>query len=360
MPRTILFAFIAIACFLLGGLLLSPFRVTIETGRQAAEAAPAAPGRAVISADEPVARAAAAASPAVVNIDTVRRLRMDDWFFGSQIYEGGGIGSGFIIDRQGTVLTNDHVVAGASSITVTLATGTRLDARVIGTDDETDVGIVRLINPPPDLPISRLGDSRGLVPGQWAIAIGNPYGYQQTVTVGVIGNTGRAVEVEERLYKSLIQTDAAINPGNSGGPLIDIRGNVIGVNTVVRADAQGIGFAIPIHIAREVAAELAKNGKIRRPWVGMQVQDITADAAAYLGLARAGGVFVERLDRRGPAFAAGIRPGDVIRAVNDTSIRSRAAYEAAVARLRIGEKMKLTVERDGEQYRGELTLAEKP
>ncbi len=180
------------------------------------------------------------------------------------------------------------------------------------------------------------------------------------MTLGVVGHTGRAVRVEDRVYKRLIQTDAAINPGNSGGPLVDIRGNVIGINTVVRSDAQGIGFAIPIDLAKGIADELIANGKVKRPWTGLNTANITPDLAAYLGLSRPEGAIIDQIDRRGPAWRAGVRPGDVIRELAGRKIRSREDAEAIVGRARIGDKLKIVVEREGELYQGEIIVSEKP
>src|SRR4051812_23112369 len=180
------------ASFLAGSWLAPPVRVGGEPGRTPgqARAQPGPSPRPAISADEPVARAVAQVSPSVVNIDTVSRVVQDDWFFGPRTLESRGAGSGVVIDPRGYVLTNDHVVAGASQITVTFGNGKKYRGKVIGTDHETDVGLVRILDAP-TLPAAKLGDSRNLVPGQWAIAIGNPYGYQQTVTLGVVGHTGR-------------------------------------------------------------------------------------------------------------------------------------------------------------------------
>ncbi|MBM3458071.1 MAG: PDZ domain-containing protein, partial [Armatimonadetes bacterium] len=208
--------------------------------------------------------------------------------------------------------------------------------------------------------VAQLGDSRKLVPGQWAIAIGNPYGYQHTVTLGVVGHTGRAVQVEDRLYSKLIQTDAAINPGNSGGPLIDIHGKVIGINTVVRADAQGIGFAIPIDLAKSIADELIRSGKIKRPWIGLVAEDLNPRVAMYLNLAETQGCYVEKLVRRGPAFQAGVRPGDLVRSLGGRPIRSRQDVDGVVNRAKIGRKLEIIVERQGERFQGEIEVQEKP
>ncbi len=346
------------AGFLLGGWLAPRIRIQFEPGplpNQAFAQSPAAR----IPPDEPIAKAVAQVGPSVVNIDTVRREIWDDWFFGPREFRRTGAGSGVVIDGRGYVLTNEHVVEGVDSLTVTFGNGRKYRGRVMGKDHETDVGLVQILdvsNPP----VAKLGDSRSLIPGQWAIAIGNPYGFQQTVTVGVIGHTGRAMQVEDRLYKRLIQTDAAINPGNSGGPLVDVRGSVIGINTIVRADAQGIGFAIPIDLAREIADELIRHGRIKRPWTGLNTRDLTPGLASYLGLSAERGAVVDRIDRRGPAWQAGVRPGDLIRELDGKPMRSAADVETLISRAKIGEKLSIVVERQGELLRGEIVVAEKP
>ncbi len=346
------------ASFLAGSWLAPRIRIEWEPGRLPTQAY-AQPARAAVTADEPVARAVEAVAPSVVNIDTVKRFVQDDWFFGPRTFESSGAGSGVVIDPKGYVITNEHVVEGATEIFVTFGNGKKYRGRVIGVDHETDVGVIQIQNAK-NLPVARLGDSRKLIPGQWAIAIGNPYGYQQTVTLGVVGHTGRAMQIQDRVYKSLIQTDAAINPGNSGGPLVDIHGNVIGINTIVRADAQGIGFSIPIHLAKNIADELIRSGKIKRPWTGLNTRTVTSDIAGYLGLERPGGAIVERIDRRGPAWAAGVRPGDIIRELNGKKIAARDDVEALTAKAKIGDKFSILVERDGEMLRGELVVGEKP
>jgi serine protease Do len=356
---SLLFVLIA-GSFLAGSWLAPRVRIEWEPGRLPHQAqAQAQPVRARITADEPVARAVSILGPAVVNIDTVRRVVRDDWLAGPRTFESTGAGSGVVIDPRGYVLTNEHVVAGASEITVTFGNGKKYRGRVLGTDRETDVGLVQVLDAA-NLPVAKLGDSRNLIPGQWAVAIGNPYGYQQTVTVGVVGHTGRAMQVEDRVYKRLIQTDAAINPGNSGGPLADIHGNVIGINTVVRSDAQGIGFAIPIDLAKSIADELIKHGKIKRPWTGLNTIDLTPDLAAYLGLSRTQGAVVDRIDRRGPAWRAGMRPGDLIVEFGGRKIRSRADVEAVVQGVKIGDRLAILVEREGELLKGQIVVDEKP
>jgi serine protease Do len=345
--------------FLAGSWLAPRIRIQWEPGELPHQAM-AQPSRSLINGEEPIARAVEVAGPSVVNIDTVRRVVREDWFFGPRTFESSGAGSGVVIDPRGYVITNDHVVGGASEIKVTFANGKTYRGQVIGTDRETDVGVIKLINAPSALPAAHLGDSRQLVPGQWAIAIGNPYGYQQTVTVGVVGHNGRAVRIEDRVYKSLIQTDAAINPGNSGGPLVDIRGSVIGINTIVRSDAQGIGFAIPIHLAKGIADELIRSGKIKRPWTGLNVQAVDREIAGALNLPRVEGCYVDQIDRRGPAWRAGVRPGDVVRELAGRQNPGRAEVEALINNAKIGDRLNVIVEREGERLRGEIVVDEKP
>lgn len=354
-----IFAAMLAVAFLAGSWLAPRVRVVWEPGALPHQAqAQGQPPRPVITADEPVARAVEMAGPSVVNIDTVSRVIQEDWF-GPRAYQARGNGSGVVIDPKGWVLTNEHVVASVTEIYVTFGNGKRYKAEVVGKDQETDVALIKVLKAPA-LPAAKLGDSRRLIPGQWAIAIGNPYGYQQTVTVGVVGHTGRAVQVEDRVYKSLVQTDAAINPGNSGGPLVDIHGNVIGINTIVRSDAQGIGFAIPIHVAKSIADELILHGKIKRPWTGLNTIDITPEIAYSVGLDRPEGAFVDRLDRRGPAWKAGVRPGDVIRELGGRKVRTQEDVRAVLAGAKIGQKLNITVERQGDMLKGEIVVEEKP
>lgn len=349
-----------VVSFLAGSWLAPRIRIEWEPGPLPQQAVAQPISRARVTADEPVARAVELASPSVVNIDTVKRVVRDDWFFGPETQESRGAGSGVVIDSRGYILTNEHVVSGAEQITVTFGNGQKYPGAVLGIDRETDVAVVRLTKMPERLPVARLDNSENLVPGQWAIAIGNPYGYQQTVTVGVVGHTGRAVRVNDRLYKKLIQTDAAINPGNSGGALVDIQGNVIGINTIVRTDAQGIGFAIPINLAKSIADELIRSGKIKRPWTGINAENMTREVAEYLGLEQVEGVYVDQIDRRGPAWQAGVRPGDLIREFGGRRVRSRNDVDAVIAGARIGDKLPILVEREGRRLKGDIIVAEKP
>ncbi len=349
--------------FLVGSWVVPRFRIVWDSGplpdgvAAQPKSQPATPS--AISAEEPVARAVGLASPSIVNIDTVKRVVQDDFLFGERVYESSGAGSGVVIDSRGYVLTNEHVVGGATEITVTFGNGRKHRGRVLGIDHETDVGLVQLLDVKAP-PVAKLGDSRSLRPGQWAIAIGNPYGFQQTVTVGVISHTGRSLQVDDRLYKRLIQTDAAINPGNSGGALVDIHGRVIGINTVVRQGAQGLGFAIPIDVAKSIADELIRSGRIKRPWTGLNTTEVTPEIAMYLGLRRSEGVVIDRLLRRSPAFVAGVRSGDLLRELDGKKISRREDVDRILAGVRMGQKVPILVERQGELLRGEIEVAEKP
>jgi serine protease Do len=359
------FALAVPAAFLLGGLVLPHVKVEWVTGPAARDAAVAAP---VVSglpgAEEPIARAAAAVSPAVVNIDTVSKVTVGtgdpffDQFFGRRTVQKTGEGSGFVIDEKGHILTNEHVVAGATEITVTMSTGKRLRGRVVGSDRFSDVALVQVEGK--GLPVAPLGKAQGLRPGQWAIAIGNPYGFQQTVTAGVVSNVARPVNTGDRSYERLIQTDAAINPGNSGGPLVDGHGRVVGVNTVVLAEAQGIGFAIPIEVALRVADELIRHGRVNRPWTGFSAQKITPEIANYLGMAQASGAIVDQVVRDSPADRAGLRPGDILLQLDGKKISSADEVKARLKTMKIGDKLTVTVVRGDRVLKGEIIVENAP
>ena len=273
--------------------------------------------------------------PAVVNIGTVQVSRgrrppavpgpgADDPFFKDffdQFFGRGGpgrreefrqpgLGSGVIVDKRGYVLTNFHVIRGADSVTVKLSSKQEMQGRIVGTDAKTDLAVIRF-QPEGELRVATLGDSDTLKVGEWAIAIGNPFGLDQTVTVGVVSATGRA-EVGIATYENFIQTDASINPGNSGGPLVNLRGEVIGINTAIVATGQGIGFAIPANMVKRVASQLIDRGKVTRGWIGVSLQPLTSELAQSLGLDNTRGAIVARVHPGSPAEAAGLQPNDVI------------------------------------------------
>ena len=339
----------------------------------------AAPAPAAAAAHGFVAEAVARVAPAVVRIDTERRVMVagvdpafEDPFLrdlfgdlpGSR--RESGQGSGVIIDREGLVLTNAHVVDRADRVQVTLADGRQLDGTVAGVDTVTDLAVVRL-PATQGLRAAPLGDSEDLLPGDWAIALGNPYGLDSTVTLGIVSSLHRNISTlgftDKRL--ELIQTDAAINPGNSGGPLINAAGEVIGLNTLVRAGpGAGLGFAIPINLARGVARQLASGAAVVHPYLGLQLVPLTArrarehnqDPNALLPLPEQDGALVQQVLDHSPAASAGLRRGDLVVAAGERSVRTPADLLAVVEGSRIGEPLPLQVIRGSET----LNLAIRP
>jgi serine protease Do len=280
-----------------------------------------------------------------------------------------GIGSGVIVDGAGHVLTNEHVVRDAQEITVTLGDGRQLPARLLGASAVYDLAVLEVEGK--SLPVAPLGDSDGLVVGEWAIAIGNPFGYllndpQPTVTAGVISATRRDVKSEATeggVYKNMIQTDAAINPGNSGGPLVNGDGEVVGINTFIftrGGGSLGIGFAIPINLARKLLDEIVAYGRVRAAWPGMQVQEVTPYLARRLGFREAGGLVVTRVDPDGPAGRAGVQVGDRLTSVNGQAIRNLDDAQRGIYGAAVGDRVTLVLERQGRSLTRSLTLAEAP
>jgi S1-C subfamily serine protease len=298
-----------------------------------------------------VAGTVEAVGPAVVNIE-VRR--------GGNGQRHGG-GSGFVFQRDGLVLTNSHVVHEADKVRVTLSDGFQLDATVIGDDPATDLAVLRV--PSRDLPVAELGDSAAVRVGQLAIAIGNPFGFQASVTAGVVSALGRTLRsTSGRLIENVIQTDAALNPGNSGGPLVDSRGRVIGVNTAIILPAQGICFATASNTARFVAAELIARGKVRRAWLGVAGQNVTLHRRAVRehDLLQDEGVLVISAEPNSPAQRAGLREGDVLVELADRPIAGVDDLHRLLPPERIGQAVELTVLRDGRVARLQITPAEAP
>ncbi|MFZ5631426.1 MAG: S1C family serine protease [Bacillota bacterium] len=315
------------------------------------------------------------ASPAVVMIQTTveTRGRSYDPFFNDPFFQeffgrrfqmdtgpqiSKGMGSGFIISRDGYILTNEHVVSGATKIEVTLAGKDKpVPARLVGSDSELDLAVLKIDGD--NLPVLELGDSNAVRVGEWAIAIGNPHGLDHTVTVGVISAKGRPVTVQDRQYKNLLQTDASINPGNSGGPLLNTRGQVIGINTAVNAAAQGIGFAIPTSTVRPVLDTLINQGKITRPWLGVYIQTVSKEIADYLKLNKAEGAVVTGVVEGGPADSAGITQGDVIVEINHSKVAGSGDLTSLVEKMKPGEKAVVVVYRGGKQVYIDVTIGEK-
>jgi len=262
-------------------------------------------------------------------------------------YKRTSLGSGVIIDgKRGFILTNKHVILQGKTITVALKDGREFTAQIVGADSDSDLAVLR-ISSPTALPDITMGDSSNLMIGETAIAIGNPFGFSNTVTTGVISATNRSVRTDDMVYHDFIQTDASINPGNSGGPLLNINGELIGINTAIYAKAQGIGFAIPINTAKRIVSDLIRYGEVIPAWIGITIQDIDEDLAWYLKASAINGVLVKKAEIFGPARKAGIREGDIILSINTSDITSEKDFHRVMMALSAGEKIDITVWRKG-------------
>jgi len=281
-------------------------------------------------------------------------------FFGQprRPYKAKSLGSGFIIDTKGYILTNNHVVENADEIVVKLLTGKEFKAKVVGRDPKTDIALIE-IHGASDLTPVVLGDSDGLKVGQWVVAIGNPFGLENTVTAGIVSALGR--HINQGPYDNFIQTDAAINPGNSGGPLINTRGEVVGINTAIFSRGGGnigIGFAIPISLTKEIVPQLKEKGHVTRGWLGVMIQKVTPDIADSLGLPSAKGALVADVVKEGPAEAAGIKQGDVIIEYDGKPVTDSAELPLLVARTPVGKTVKLKAIRDKSEQNFTIKIAE--
>jgi S1-C subfamily serine protease len=313
------------------------------------------------------------ANSATVNISSI--VYRENWF--QQVYPERGQGSGFLINEQGWILTNRHVVSGrAPQIQVTLADKTQYKARILGADDNNDLALLK-ITPKGKLPFLRLGDSENLKVGQKVIAIGNPFGFDGTLTTGVVSALGRSIREESTTYDNMIQTDAAINPGNSGGPLLDSHGSVIGINTMIYGTqgSIGIGFAMPISRARSMLDEYEARGKIALPMLPVRVVYISGDLAEALELPAEGGLLIQEVEPRSTAEEAGLRRprqsvtvgnyrlgvgGDFITAIDGKPVEGRDSLQRAVNRKRAGDTLELTVYRSRSRQKIRVKLAEAP
>lgn len=272
-----------------------------------------------------------------------------------------GAGSGFIISKDGLILTNNHVVEKADKITVTLSDNQTVAAKLIGTDPQSDVALVK-IDVPDSLPTIPLGNSDALEVGEWVIAIGNPFGLSQTVTVGVVSAKGRSrVGINE--YENFIQTDAAINPGNSGGPLLNIHGEVVGINSALYSRTggyMGIGFAIPINMVKSIEDQLQKHGKVTRGWLGVAIQDIDENLAESFELEKAEGILVSETQADSPADKAGIKQGDIILKLGDVELRDVTDLRNRIAQIKPGTKVSLHLIRNSKLVELEVEIGEQP
>lgn len=282
-----------------------------------------------------------------------------DRFFGDEMpkeFKQPSLGSGFIIDKAGFVVTNNHVIEGAEQIKVKLDDESEFDAQVIGRDPSTDIALLKL-KTDHDLPVANLGDSGALKVGQWVVAIGSPFGLERTVTAGIVSAKGRVIGSGP--YDDFIQTDASINPGNSGGPLINMQGEVVGINTMIVAAGQGIGFAIPINLAKGIISQLKSEGEVTRGWLGVAIQDLSQEMAEYYGIDREKGVFVADVFKGDPADEAGIQPKDIIIEVNGKTIETSRQLTGMIAGLEVGATASVKVLRNGKEKTFKVKLGKR-
>ncbi len=264
-----------------------------------------------------------------------------------QRYKRTSLGSGVIIDgKRGFILTNEHVIKKTATINIILQDGREFEAQIVGTDPDSDLAVLRITSKEP-LPDIEMGNSDDLMIGETVFAIGNPFGFSNTVTTGVISAINRSIRTEEAVYHDFIQTDASINPGNSGGPLLNINGELIGINTAVYAKAQGIGFAIPINKAKRIVYDLIKYGEVTPAWIGITIQDIDAELAQYLKLADLKGVLITKVEKTGPAHTAGFRDGDIICSIGSRDIRSETDYWKVMGDFSSGQTIQIKIMREG-------------
>jgi len=346
-------------------------------------AAPAPESKALLRAlEDAFVSVADRATPSVVNVSVKVKAEaaqegaptpeMEERFrefFGPELFErffrrraprddGRAAGSGVIVDPRGYILTNNHVVENAAAIEVRLSDDRKFPATLVGRDARTDLAVLKVESPVP-LPVADLGDSDTLRVGQWAIAIGNPFGLDRTVTAGIISATGRT-HVGVATYEAFIQTDASINPGNSGGPLLNLDGRVIGINTAIVSSGQGIGFAIPITMARDIMTQLIARGRVVRGWLGVVIQDLTPELAAGFGVKEDAGVLVAEVMKDGPADAAGLRPGDVVTGFGGGAIKDVTDLQKRVAAVEPGRPTPIMVLRDHAPLALSVKVGEQP
>ncbi len=321
--------------------------------------------------------------PAVVNVTTEKTITMrpwerfgDDFFKGSpfeDFFKGFGFqprekgreyrqkqrsgGSGVIVDKEGYILTNNHVIEGADKVKIKLNDGREFTATVKGKDPRTDLAVLHI--KAKDLPVAALGDSDKLEVGEWAIAIGSPFGLEHTVTVGVISAKGRS-GLGTGTYEDFIQTDASINPGNSGGPLINIDGEVVGINAMIIQPGTGIGFAIPINMAKQILNDLIKEGKVVRPWLGISAQDLTPEMVEHFKVKEKEGVLVGQVYPGTGAEKAGFLSGDIIKSVDEKAVKNATELVKEIQKKKVGQKVKLSLIRDGKAMTIEVTTTSMP
>ena len=268
-----------------------------------------------------------------------------------------GQGSGFIIEESGYVVTNNHVVEGADRIKVILQDDSEYEAEIVGRDPVTDIALIK-VDAKGNLPTVPMGSSKNLRVGEWVAAIGSPFGLEHTVTAGIVSAKGRVIGSGP--YDDFIQTDASINPGNSGGPLINMNGEIVGINTMIIAGGNGIGFAIPIDLAKDIIAQLKTSGEVTRGWLGVTIQDLKGDLAGYYGVKDKSGVLVASVVPGDPADQAGIQPKDIITEVDGKEVTTSRDLTALAAKLGVGDTVRITVLRDGRQREFDLKVGKRP
>jgi Do/DeqQ family serine protease len=322
-----------------------------------------------ISRENAVVRAVRNVSPAVVNISSEYEVRTrpspfygfgGDTFFDSffrDFFDPGferrskrtSLGSGVIIDgTRGLILTNEHVISQTGTITVILNDEREFEAQIVGADPDSDLAVLK-IESKTALPAIDMGDSDDIMIGETIIAIGNPFGFSHTVTTGVVSAVNRNIRTDEKQFLNFIQTDASINPGNSGGPLLNITGELVGINTAIYAKAQGIGFAIPINKAKRIVSDLIRYGEVVQPWIGIKVQPLDEKMALYMKLDKKGGVLVKQVDKESPADTAGINEGDVLLSAGKKPLLSPEDFEAAMKEFAAGDVVTLIVWRNAKK-----------
>ena len=325
--------------------------------------------------------------PAVVSISTEHTekyhtryypfAQFQDDFFNDFFVEGPerelkktGLGSGVIIDKEGYILTNEHVIHGADRMLVTLPDGREFEGKITGSDEYSDLAVIK-IEPKGELPFAKLGNSDSVQIGYWAIAIGNPFAFavkspEPTVTVGVISALHRSLprtDKRTREYSDLMQTDAAINPGNSGGPLVNINGEVIGINVAIftiSGGSEGIGFAIPVNTAKKIMDDLVQGRRVLYGWIGVIIQDLDPNLAGYFGLQNKNGVLISRIVEDSPAYKAGLKPGDVIVSIDSEPVRNTQDLVRQLLKKQIGEVVGLGVVRNGRIYSAKVQVDSRP
>jgi len=322
----------------------------------------------------PIVTAVEKVGPAVVNIFTEEAPRQTEnpfrGFMGDHLFEKyfeefyqqresdrRSLGSGVIIDPKGYILTNEHVVAKAVRVKVTLIDNREFEGKVVGADIKSDLAVIK-IDPDRPLPYVEMGRSNDLMIGETVVAIGNPFGLKHTVTTGIISAVNRTIRASERqVFNDFIQVDASINPGNSGGPLLNINGALIGVNTAIFKDAQGIGFAIPIDKARRIVDNLLQYGKVRRGWLGVSVQDLTPKVARHFNLDHVHGVLVTNVFRKSPAKRAGLQPGDILLRIDGHEITDKSDYFRQIASYTVDDHFRLKYLRDGHRHKARVHIS---